>query len=227
MLTITVHQSDIDQIKFDLCKTLSSIKSSHRVEAIARGLGFRSNAALRAALKINAIIVSADQSAFVSYLHSHGFEDSGIGFMRACAKIAIQQTMLKLPDVTYFGMGMRQLKNKMDEDQQCEFQERRELMLSDSAAGEFLLAYAFVSKLTKRKTLNRAFTSYGLKHEAERYFSLHIRERQFGHGYIANGVLIAAAAFAEFQVKVTDPGSPNVYFNIATPSLQALVSSSE
>ncbi len=47
--------------------------------------------------------------------------------------------------------------------------------------------------------------SYGLKHEAE----------TFARGYLANGMLIAAALALGFSAWPTDPDSPNAYFNIS------------
>ena len=49
VLRIPVTLSAIELIKADLTKHLSEVKSSHRVEAIGRGLGFRTYAALLAA----------------------------------------------------------------------------------------------------------------------------------------------------------------------------------
>jgi hypothetical protein len=42
--------ADIERIKDALRASLPDVKSSHRVEAIARGLGWHTNASMRAAL---------------------------------------------------------------------------------------------------------------------------------------------------------------------------------
>ena len=56
---------------------------------------------------------------------------------------------------------------------------------------------------TKRKTLNKSGTSYGLKHVAERDV-----------GYITNGVFIAAAVAEGFRV-VRIRETPNAWLNIS------------
>ena len=49
VLRIPVTRSHLDALKGGLTKVLPDVKSSHRVEALGRGLGFRTYAALRAA----------------------------------------------------------------------------------------------------------------------------------------------------------------------------------
>ena len=50
-LRIPVTLANIKMIKANLLRALPDVKSSHRVEAMARGFGFSTNAALCAALK--------------------------------------------------------------------------------------------------------------------------------------------------------------------------------
>ena len=68
-LTITI--TDVEHMKAVLRTVLPDVKSSHRVEALARGLGWRTNAAMRAALAAGAVEVGADEGAFLRYLHEH------------------------------------------------------------------------------------------------------------------------------------------------------------
>ncbi|NVJ98244.1 MAG: hypothetical protein HWE25_08835 [Alphaproteobacteria bacterium] len=61
-------------IKKELGLSLPHIKSSHRAEAMARGLGWKSNAALRAALMCGPTECEVDDTRFRSYLEDRQFE---------------------------------------------------------------------------------------------------------------------------------------------------------
>ena len=52
VLRISVAPSAIERIKVQLTQSLPDVKSSHRVEALGRGLGFRTYAALRAVSQV-------------------------------------------------------------------------------------------------------------------------------------------------------------------------------
>lgn len=65
--------ADIKSVKNELIKILPNVKSSHRVEAMARGLGWNSNAHLRAELKRGAQLRSPDNYIFLEYLKERGF----------------------------------------------------------------------------------------------------------------------------------------------------------
>jgi hypothetical protein len=74
MIAIITAPEDIDLLKKQLARSLPQVKSSHRVEAMARGLGWGTNAALRVSLKKDLPVkrVVNDQ-AFVAYLQRHGY----------------------------------------------------------------------------------------------------------------------------------------------------------
>lgn len=59
---------DIACIKRELASLLPNVKSSHRTEAMARGFGWQTNAALRAALAGESMDRAIDDHAFTSYL---------------------------------------------------------------------------------------------------------------------------------------------------------------
>jgi hypothetical protein len=92
------------------------------------------------------------------------------------------------------------------EEYAAEFAERRAELLSAHSADEFVRSVSFLSHFGRRKTLNRKSSSYGLKHQAER----------FAGGYVANGTFIAAALVLGFTAQRTHPGSPNAWFNISS-----------
>jgi len=68
-----ISLSKIDILKKELGILLPDVKSSHRVEAMARGLGWNTNAALRAELAEGPSIRMVDEARFDSYLAEHGF----------------------------------------------------------------------------------------------------------------------------------------------------------
>jgi len=86
----------------------------------------------------------------------------------------------------------------------------------DGLRGEIERATAFLEQCGRRKTLNRTCTSYGLKHEAERWAANNgWRERG---GYVSNGALLMAAHRMGFQIKRCGEawqGSPNAWLNIS------------
>jgi len=71
--------TDIEHLKGELTRLLPAIKSSHRVEAMARGLGWKTNAALRAELARQEQQRNVDDQAFTTYLRHHGFVETKPG----------------------------------------------------------------------------------------------------------------------------------------------------
>jgi hypothetical protein len=70
------------------------------------------------------------------------------------------------------------------------------------------------------KKVDRRQTSYGLKHEAERW----CKEQGHPHGgYISNGALLAAAYILDFEVHrpMIPPNFPNAFLNISRHRPQA------
>jgi hypothetical protein len=211
-MKLTVTISDIEHMKADLRAALPDVKSSHRVEALARGLGWSTNAAMRVALVSGPIGAGVDEDAFLEYLREHSFDAPRGCITRILAKSGIRRAMDLDPTLTHFGYGVFRDRKQTPEERRAKFAENRASMLEDYAADEFMRAVAFLSRFGRRKTINTRSGSYGLKHDAER----------FAGGYVANGMLIAAALALGFSAKPTDPGSPNAFFNIrsklATPA---------
>lgn len=85
-MTATLSLSEIEFIKRELANLLPDVKSSHRVEAIARGLGWNSNAAMRAELALGATTREVDNSAFAAYLTDHGFVSAPAGALTLAVK---------------------------------------------------------------------------------------------------------------------------------------------
>jgi hypothetical protein len=206
MMRLKITDIDIERMKADLRTALPSVKSSHRVEALARGLGWRTNAAMRAALAGGPIEIVADDNAFRDYLREHAFDSPEHCLARVLAKIGIQRAMDLESNLTHFGYGVFGERKTSAEERRIKFAENRARMLDDYSVDEFICAVAFLSRYGRRKTINRKSSSYGLKHDAERH----------GNHYVANGMLIAAALALGFSAQPTHPGSPNAWFNISS-----------
>lgn len=100
-LPIFVDSATIRSMKADLRKTLPAIKSSHRIEALARALGFQTNAALRAATNQHSsfeTIVSWKD--FRNYLNGKDFHPTAKPLYLAASKAAIRRIMDRYPMLT-------------------------------------------------------------------------------------------------------------------------------
>lgn len=213
--------SDIEHIKRQLAALLPAVKSSHRVEAMARGLGWNTNAALRAELALSETDRVVDDHAFTEYLDHHGFPGTfgslGEAVVRckfSAERDAIATVMEQQPTLTRFGLELPDSPKKMTrEERAAALKNRREDMLRPWAVDEFMKACHFLSQFGQRLTINTRSSSYGLKHEAERFHSELAGPVYSYDPYVSNGMLIAAAVHLGFKLKQV---GPNAYFNITT-----------
>jgi hypothetical protein len=114
-LNVPVTSAGLDLIKADLTRALPQIKSSHRCEAVARGLGFRAYAALRAASQSpDPIIATANGAAFSAYLLAHGFGVLLPPFYRAIGRACVRDVLERTPKLTMFGIGVGPPQRKAD-----------------------------------------------------------------------------------------------------------------
>lgn len=98
----------IEILKKEIILLLPDVKSSHRVEAMARGLGWNSNATLRADLADGPQVRTVDEARFTTYLTEHGFPGVQNGVLAAAvrradiaaAREAIQAVMEREPTLT-------------------------------------------------------------------------------------------------------------------------------
>ncbi len=200
----------VDNIKTELLRLLPDVKSAHRVEAMARGFGWNSNAALRAELAMGPQERTVDNGAFSGYLTSHGFTGTPPDvFREAVARCAIEAVMERTPLLTHFGFGIFDERDKSPQQREAEFRHNRERMRGSLAIAEFIRAYEFLEQVPRRTTINRNRSSYGLKHEAERFH----RERGVDNPYVANGMFIAAAIYLDFKIQ---QNGPNAHLNVGT-----------
>lgn len=118
----------------------------------------------------------------------------------------IRQAMEKLPQLTIFGVGLYKRGAGLTPNERlCKFRKQQKELLASTKS--FQKACQWLGYIEKIKLINNRYTSYGLKHIAEKEI-----------GYIANGVFIAAAIHCGFDFKVVD-GGPNVQFNMSEKSI--------
>lgn len=214
-MTTPLTSHDIDMVKRELGRLLPDVKSSHRVEAMARGFGYRTNASLRSQLEGGNVSRSLDEDAFTSYLTNHEFPKPPYATLReavsrACdgeARAAVTAVMAEVPDLTAFGFGIFEDQNKSAAEKQAEFDASRAKMLTAFSIEQFNRAVAFLKTRSKRATISRKQSSYGLKHEVERYLA----GQGQGDKYVSNGMFIVAALHLGFRF---ERSGPNAYFNI-------------
>jgi hypothetical protein len=226
VLRISVTSPAIDRIKALLTQSLPDVKSSHRVEAIGRGLGFRTYAALRAAAQAPALAVATvTGSQFSDYLKEHGFEVDSAHLYRAAAEVAIQVVLDAMPRLHIGGIGFGRPQRSADgsrqtpQQQYAEFQELREECFGKYSAEAFLRSMALLARVKETQTIRSGAGSYRLKHIAENYVCIYPEDGKLEPAYVPNGMLIAAAVHMGFNYKtyIDDLGYdiPNVSFNIS------------
>ncbi len=229
-LEIRLSSAALHQIKQHLRKRLPSVKSMHRCEALARGLGFRTYAAARAVA--DGSLTTADGSAFAGYLAKHGFSVAPSELYRAVAKAALHNISDAHPILTVWGMGAGQPRRKPDgrwetaEEKNQRFRESRADLTSDGTIEAFMTSMAFLQNVPKTKTIRQGTGSYFVKHTAENYPSTFPEGEQLGPQYVPNGALIAAAIQCGFRYKLHTDAlgyySVNVTFNMSKTSLDDL-----
>jgi hypothetical protein len=202
------------------------VKSSHRCEALARALGYRTYATLlHPASHGSDAPATAEAMPFTAYLAGHGFKVAPDHLFRAVASGALRLVHDHEPRLTAWGTGVGELKRKDDgrwetqRERAVRLREERQELLSDCSTTPFLLSLALVSHIPATKTIRPKPTSYRLKHIAENYHGAYPDGGKLGPPYVPNGLLIAAAIHAGFQYRVyrRDSGYDdlNVTFNMA------------
>lgn len=232
-LSIPATSDRLDAIKAELTRTLHNVKSSHRCEAIARGLDFGTYASALTAMKAyTSGLRQVRGDRFAAYLADHGFSVSAKPFYAAAAKVALRDVAKSMPKLTMWGIGVGRPRRKSDgrledvREMNARFTGERAELVGDGAVEAFLASLAFLARVTPTKTIRKGTGSYWLKHIAENYVCIYPEGEALGPVYVSNGVLIAAALHAGFRIKtyVDDFGydEPNVNFNMSKPVLEDL-----
>jgi hypothetical protein len=229
-LEISLSSSALASIKAHVGKNLPDVKSSHRCEAIGRGLGFHTYAsALALAGGDTPPIVRVDGAAFTSYLAAHGFAVSGSALYRAAAGAALATIAEAHPILTIWGIGSGQPRRTPSgrwetvEETVAKFRQSRADLVAEGAISPFLASLAFLANVPMTKTIRRGTGSYFIKHIAENYPCTYPNGEELGPQYVPNGALIAAAIQAGFRYKtyIDERGyhDVNVSFNMSKPTI--------
>lgn len=232
-LNIPVTSGNVAAIKAELTRTLPGVKSSHRCEAAARGLGYKTYASMLAAGRSTDVLISTARGAvFSAYLADHDFEVPPLPLYRAVARVAVRAVLDHNPKLTRHGIGTgrpqlrEDRKRETPQEHYATFLKSREELLGDHALEEFLRALAFLALVPPTKTVRPGTDSYRLKHIAENHRCTYPEGEELGPDYVSNGALIAAAIHAGFRYRtyVDDLGydSLNVNFNMSKAALDEL-----
>lgn len=223
-LRIALTPGAVESIKADLLRTLPNVKSCHRVEALARGLGFRTYAAMRAASReTSADVLAVDWQAFAGYLDERGFEGDAVTLYHAVARVAVKRVLQNKPYLTVLGINTGRRERNPDGTWESaeQYRERikslRREMIGSYGVEEFLRSLALLSRVKRTKTIS-ASGSYWCKHIAESFPCTYPNGQKLGPAYVANGAFIAAGVHAGFVVREF-PDSPNVQFNMSKKCL--------
>lgn len=230
-LDIILNPLALDRMKSGLRLIAPTIKSSHRAEALARGLDFQSNAELRARLD-GAGARRLDPSAFNLYLAARGFEAPASLLFRAAAH-AITLTAMDRDDRLHkWGWGFGQPKRRDDgrwetpREQYDRMQRYRDELKDIAVADQVLRALAMLANVPATKTVRPDTDSYRLKHIAENFACAYPDGETLGPDYVANGPLIVAAIHLGFRYKTAHDSEgnewPNVTFNMSQSHLLEL-----
>lgn len=227
-LSIPVNISNIDGLKASLSTALGVVKSSHRCEGLARGLGFRSYASLLASAKFGETkIATTDGQAFQNYLRQHNFDIAPSHLYNAVATTALSDVARGHPTLTCDGFGIGDwMPGDTASKRRNKFNHSRAELVSKHAAAGFLASLTFIMRVEPTKTVRPKTNSYWLKHIAENFSCTYPEGEELGPIYVSNGIFIAAAIHAGFKVKPykDDYGREllNASFNMAHARLYEL-----
>lgn len=225
-MRLSLEFDDLDFLKTNLKKYHPQISSSKRIEAAARGLGFKSNASFRAALQDTPQEVVINDLIFSEYL---SLPSSKAVSLRSLSRSVLRTTAKKIlnanPSITFNGFDSTfphtsEERNMTIPERQAAFEKRRIKSLDDSSMDQLELALIYLDMQERRKTFNKDFGSYRLKHRAE---NLSRKQGLFTHlgDYVSNGMLIVAAKIRGFKCKQISYNSYNAYLNISSKTIRA------
>lgn len=232
MFAFPIHiafAEQIDSMKADLTKSFPHIKSSHRVEALARALGFKTYAALRARdLFWSPVDTELNWEAFSSYLKEKGFQPTAKPLYLAAARAAIR-LILEMPELeptlTREGIGISTTHHKGESTQEYveRFRRARMDLLLDNSIEEFLRSYCLVSRISHTRTITKKRGAYKLKHIAENISFTYPDGEESPADYVCTGSLICAALHAGFRYKHQYGDAPHLaYFNMLQKAIEDL-----
>ena len=134
------------------------------------------------------------------------------------ARGLVQVAIEREPRVTAFGLGVYDQSKKTADAIDKEFKQDRAYLLSDAGLDEVEACARWLDLQLRTKTFNRQHTSYGYKHNVERWSGRVLKNDR----HICNGALIAAALGMGFDFKPDHGGSPNVWLNLSERRLKVV-----
>lgn len=212
----------VESIKDELRQSLPEVKSSHRVEALARGLGWSANAALRAMLADGPSERDVVPPAFKTYLAERGFRVDDRALPDAILRAQIRAVMAAHEELTHHGFGVHQGDRIPVAEWRTRYASRRAEMLGGAALAEFERACEFLARLETTRAPTTVFSSYNLKHSAERWHKHRGIEGRWDREYVSNGMLLAAAFHLGLQVRRVSRTAFTGHLNVSTASVRAL-----
>jgi hypothetical protein len=212
----------VEAVKAELRTSLPDVKSSHRVEALARSLGWATNAAMRAALAAGPSNRVADPGPFHAYIAERGFAMPARTLFDGILRAQVRAVMASNDRLTHHGFGVNEEERISVAEWRIRFAAGRAEMLEPAALAGFERACEFLSRLSRTRAPTRVLTTYNLKHSAERWHRHRGIEGRWDREYVSNGMLLAAAYHLGFQVRRAGPTAFSGHLNVSTASVGAV-----
>jgi len=219
-MKVRLRNSDLPNYKRYLRAAFPGLKASVRMEAMARGLGFKSYSTLLSAISSSRQTCALSEDRFIAYSERHGYVADRRQFSRASVRVMLKSVLDLNDRLTTHGYHLPDRFGGAGPKYTSEFSRARAEFYQDAFCDQFELALLLLQCAERRKTLNRNFTTYNLKHTAENISRKHLLRTDLGN-YVCNGVFIAAAIYEEFDVRPTSWDSMSGYLNISSKSRAA------
>ena len=208
----------IDAIKDELRQSLREVKSSHQAEALARALGWGTNAAMRASLASGMAERPLLSEAFVDFLAQRGIRVADRALREVVLRVQIRAVMAAHEELTHHGFGVYQGDRISTAEWRRRYVQSRAEMLEQRAGAQFERACEFLARLETTRAPTTVFSSYKLKHSAERWHRYLGAEEE----YVSNGMLLTAAYHLGLRVRRASRTAFTGYLNVSSASVRAL-----
>jgi len=219
-MKVYLNHDHLAVMKRRMREAVPNLGASARMEAIARGLGFNTYSGMRTALSAGPVTAICNEAAFVNFVQERGEFTSPRVLQRTVIRTVLEPIVEANGKLTTHGYG---LPNRYPPGEQYrgELERSRAEFFDDDYCDQFELALVMLQAAEKRKSLNRDYTSYGMKHTAEQISRKHGIRTDLGD-YVSNGVFIAAALYEGFDVRKIRWGDLNAFLNISTKAVKNL-----
>ena len=229
-MKISIKLSDLESLKRDIAEEYPEYGAGHRVEAIARGLGFNTYAHLRAQGTDRPISCDLNVEKFDFYLQGKPkAEDEQAKKSKryttlhplwvAVIRLWIEDTLCRpeAAGLTEGGFYLNPKSKTYSED----FARAKKEMLGHLQVSSFARSLEFLSRIKTTKRMLDSPRSYGQKHHVERWWSSYGYEQTGENNYTYHGMYVLAAIHLGIKIKLED-GGPNCQLAVSGKSLAAL-----